>query len=190
MNASFPLVLWLAALVALFAAAVTDLKTRRIPNGLVLVVLALGMALQLLSGRATLWLSLLVAAALYVIGAWLTRLGVIGGGDTKMISAVSVVVPPALVPALLTCIALAGGGLSLFYLGAAWLARRNGGAALAAGKPHPGASEFDHLVRIEVGRMLANEPMPYGVAIFAGTIGLILIGIFSCISATSCSLSA
>lgn len=189
MSSSFPLVLWLAVLATMFAAAVSDLKTRRIPNGLVLAVLALAMMLQLLSGRGTLWLSLLVAAAVFVVGAFLAHANVVGGGDIKLISAVTVLVPPPVVPALLICIALAGGVLSLFYLGATQLARRNGGAALAAGEPLPGASEFDHLVRIEVGRMLANEPMPYGVAIFGGVVSLILIGVIRCISATSCSLS-
>ena len=190
MNSSFPLVIWLAALAALFASAVTDLKARRIPNGLVLLVLALAMALQLLSGRGTLWLSLLIAGLVFVVGAMLSRLNLLGGGDTKMISAVSVLVPPAVVPALLISIALAGGILSLFYLGAGWLVRRNGGAALAAGAAHSGASDFDRLVRIEVGRMRANEPLPYGVAIFGGTVSLLLIGILSCMSATYCSLSA
>ena len=48
MSSSFSLVLWLAVLAVTFAAAVSDLKTRRIPNGLVLAVLALVMMLQLL----------------------------------------------------------------------------------------------------------------------------------------------
>lgn len=190
MISSLPIVLWLAALAALFASALTDLKTRTIPNGLVLFVLTMGMALQQLSGRGTLWLSLPIAGLVYVVGAMLTHLDVLGGGDTKMISAVTVLVPPSVVPAELVAIALAGGVLSLFYLGAGWLARRNGGAGLAAGAPYPGASDFDHLVRIEVGRMIANEPMPYGVAIFGGVVSLITIGVLSCISATSCSPSA
>jgi prepilin peptidase CpaA len=190
MHSTFPLVLWLAAFAAMFSAAVTDLKTRRIPNGLVLVVLALAMSLQLLSERGTLWLSLIVAGAIFVVGAALTSIGIVGGGDTKMISAASVLFPPALVPGLLVCIALAGGILSLFYLGASWLARRGMGAALADGEPLPGASEFDHLVRVEVARMRAHEPMPYGVAIFGGTLSLIMIGVLSCISETSCSLLA
>ena len=188
MSSSFPLVVLLAAFVALFAAAVTDVKARTIPNGLVLVVFALGMAARLLSGGGTLWLSLPIAAIVYVAGAVLTHFEVIGGGDTKMIAAVTVLVPPAVVPALLICIALAGGLLSLFYLAAGWLVRRSGGAAVALGQPVPGASDFDQIVRLEVARMQANEPMPYGVAIFSGAGGLVLIGILSCISATSCSL--
>lgn len=188
MTLSLSFALWLAALVALFAAAVTDLKSRRIPNGLVLVVLAFAMMVQLLSGRDTLWLSLIIAGAVFVVGAVLTRFDVVGGGDTKMISAATVLVPPATVPGLLLCIALAGGILSLFYLGASWLVRRD--TAPAAGDAVPGASEFDHLVRLEAARMRANEPMPYGVAIFGGVLGLVLIGVLSCMSATSCSLSA
>jgi prepilin peptidase CpaA len=182
--------LWFGALAALFTAAVSDLKTRRIPNGLVLVVLSLGMVLQLVSGRGHLWISLLIAGGVFVIGALLTHADVIGGGDAKMIPAATVLLPPAAAPVLIICIALAGGVLSLFYLGATWLARRGGGTALAAGQPHPGASQFDHLVRIEVGRMLANEPMPYGVAIFGGVVSAILIGVVTCMSAISCSLSA
>lgn len=188
MITSLWLVLLLAALVALFVAAVTDLKTRRIPNGLVLVVLALGLVIRLLSGEQTLWLSLLMGALVYVAGAVLTHYDVIGGGDTKMIAASTLLVPPLAVPALLICIALAGGLLSCFYLCAGWLVRRGGAAALAPGEPAPSATEFDHLVRLEVARMQANEPMPYGVAIFGGAVSLILIGVLSCISATSCSL--
>ena len=188
MGSSFPLVVSLAAFAALFAAAVTDLKARTIPNGLVLVVFALGMATRLLSGQQMLWLSLLIAAFVYVVGAVLTHYAVIGGGDTKMIGAVTMLVPPAVVPALLLCIALAGGLLSLFYLGAGWLVRRGGGTAFAVDQPVPGASAFDHIVRLEVARMQANEPMPYGVAIFSGAVSLVFIGVLSCISATSCSL--
>jgi prepilin peptidase CpaA len=188
MNASFLIGLWFAALAALFAAAITDMKERRIPNKLVLVVLVLGVVLRLRSYDGTLWLSLLVTALVFAAGAWLASLEVIGGGDAKMIAAVTLLVPPAVVPILLVCIALAGGLLSGFYLGADWLVRRNGGAQLAPGEPHPNGGNFDHLVRIEAARMLANDPMPYGVAIFGGVASLILIGVFSCISATSCSL--
>lgn len=190
MQDSFPFVLWFAAFAALFAAAVTDLKSRRIPNGLVLVVLTFGIALQVLSERGTVWLSLLIAGGIFVVGALLAHFEIIGGGDVKMISAVSVLVPPAAVPGLLLCIALAGGVLSLFYLGASWLVRRESGSAFAVPEPPPGATRFDRLVRTEVARMRANEPMPYATAIFGGTVSLILIGVLSCMSATFCSLSA
>ena len=188
MASSFPLVLWLAALATLFAAATIDLKERRIPNGSVLVILVLGMSLRLFAERGSLWLSLLIAGLIFVVGAWLTQRDLIGGGDAKMLSAVTVLVPPMVVPGLLLCVAMAGGLLSIFYMSAGWLVRRNGGAMLSPAQPHPGASEFDHIVRIEVARMQTNEPMPYGVAIFGGVVGFLLIGIMTCISATRCSL--
>ncbi len=186
MRSALPFVLWLAAFAGLFSAAVTDLKTRRIPNGLVLVVLTLGMAWQMLSGRGNLWLALLIAGLVFAIGAGLARMHVIGGGDVKMIAAVTVLFPPAAIPALLVCIALAGGALSLFYFAAAWLVQRH--FAMPGDAPPP-ARDFARIIHIEIGRLRANEPMPYGVAIFAGATSLILIGVLSCISAPSCSLS-
>ncbi len=176
--------LCLASLVALFAAAVADARTRRIPNELVLVVLTFGMALRLASGAAMLWLSLLIAVALFVIGAWLTRHDVIGGGDAKMIAAVTVLVAPVLVPVLLLSIALAGGVLACLYLSAAWFARRS--TPFLPAPAHAGG--FDRFVRLEVARLRANEPMPYGVAIFGGTVTVIVTGLIACISATSCLL--
>ena len=173
MGSSLPYALWLAAFAVLFSAAVTDLRTREIPNGLVLVVLTLGMILQLLSGRGMLWLTLLIAGLIFVVGVGLARIHVIGGGDVKMIAALSVLFPAALVPALLLCIALAGGVLSLFYLGAAWLVQHR---FAVPGEASPPANNFARIVQIEMGRMRANEPMPYGVAIFAGATSLILIG--------------
>ena len=184
MTSSFPLALCIAALAALLAAALADIRTRRIPNGLVLVVLTFAMALQLATGDALLWLSLLIAAAVFVAGAVLTRHGMIGGGDAKMIAAVTVLVPPALVPTLLLFIALAGGVLGCVYVSAAWLARRS--PSLLPVPVHAG--HFDRLIHREVARLRASEPMPYGVAIFAGTTILLVMGIFACMSATSCSL--
>ena len=104
-------------LAALVVAAMTDLRRRIIPNEAVLVVAGAGLVLGLLSFQGWRWRSAAaVALGLLVVLGQMTRLGIVGGGDAKLIAAVSLSQPPADVPSLLLHIALAGGGLALIYL--------------------------------------------------------------------------
>ena len=145
--------------------------------------------MQLVATSGALWMSLPIAALVFAIGAALTRLGVIGGGDAKLIAAVTVLVPPIVVPALLVCIAHLGRHIERDLSGRRLVraAERRSDACRRLSRI-PAVAHFDQIVRIEVARMRASEPMPYGVAIFGGVAGLLLIGVLSCISATSCSL--
>ena len=169
------LMLWSTALVALFIAAATDIRERRIPNALVLIVLAQGMALRIVEGGGTFWPSLLLALALLVIGAWLASHQVIGAGDAKMIAAVSMLIPATAVPGLLVCIALTGGVLSGIYLGIAWLLGRRGQVGVVQYQPHLSDGNVAPGAR-QILSTTFNRSMPYGVAIFGGVVSFIIIG--------------
>ena len=93
----------------------------------------------------------------------LTRLGIVGGGDAKLIAAVSLTQSPADVPSLLLHIALAGGVLALVYLARALLS------------PQPS--------RVAV----RSQSIPYGVAIVLGTLSLNILEVSrQCVAAPSC----
>ena len=109
----------------------------------------------------------MVFAALCVLGYF----GLIGGGDVKLISAVTLLVPSNQVAVLLLEIALAGGLLSGAYLLArSWLKRELPSLCkgpVATPLPWLAAS---HSFRHEAARIIAGEPMPYAFAILGGVV--------------------
>ena len=134
-------------------AAVIDLRSRRIPNWLVLAAFASGLVLHVgrdgMSGLAMAVggaaLGLLVFAPLYLIRA-------IGAGDVKLIAALgSLLGPQALVSVLVYC-AIAGGVMSALLLARQGLLR----ASLANVLMNP----------LHISRSGAKAP--YGVAIASG----------------------
>jgi prepilin peptidase CpaA len=167
--------LWRAVLTALLGAAcATDLRARRIPNALVVAVLALGVAragivayagadgvVPLADGPGAALLGAAVGLA-----AWLPlyALGVLGAGDVKLFAAVGAWIGPRGVLPASTYAALAGG-----VLGAAWFARAAvaarfpalAGAAVPGGAPGAGA------------RPAGDTRIPYGLAIAAGVLAFV-----------------
>jgi prepilin peptidase CpaA len=119
------LVLLLAA--ALVAAAVGDLRTRTIPNGLNLAIALAAIPFWYLSDLA-LWpdvaLRIAVAGAVFAFFAAAFALGFMGGGDVKLLAAVALWLPPAAVVALLVVMSIAGGALTLVFALRHRLARR------------------------------------------------------------------
>lgn len=160
--------LWGIAFSAVIVGIARDLQDRIIPNALVLIVGAAGIAMHLFGEGWNVWYGLLAATAVYLGGAALSYWGFIGGGDAKLIVASTLLVPPEDVVPLLLSIALAGGVLSCFYLAAkpllarSQLARMGGDAGMTKGAP------ISNLMRTEAKRILAGEPMPYAIAIFGG----------------------
>lgn len=107
----------LAAL--MIAAAVSDLRSRSISNGLNAAMALLAIPFWIASGLAV-WpdmpLQLAAAFAVFLVFAGLFALGAMGGGDVKMIGAVMLWVPlPLFLPAL-TVMAIGGGILSAIML--------------------------------------------------------------------------
>lgn len=101
----------------LLAAAVSDLRSRRIPNTVCLAGLAL-YPFVLFAGFAPApwWGGLAVGLAVFAVGALLFALGTFGGGDVKLVSMASVWAGPAFVAELLLATALSGGALALVGL--------------------------------------------------------------------------
>jgi prepilin peptidase CpaA len=155
-------------LACLLVAIVTDLTDRIIPNRLVLVVLCCSLGLRLTSGAGLLWASLLCAIAVGAALGLLAAFDLFGWGDVKLIAAVTLAVPVYRVIPQLFAITLAGGLLSCLYLAIRFALRR------AAPHPHVAAPEsvrrwsLRRLACRERARILANEPMPYALAIFGG----------------------
>jgi prepilin peptidase CpaA len=137
--------------VAIFAAAAaSDLACRRIPNGLVLGLAALGLLRVALAasagaGAGALAADAAAAATLFAAGALAFRCGLLGGGDVKLLAAGALWTGTGQLYPYLFITALAGGLLGLCFV-------------VRLRLPHPG------------GEVPARTSLPYGVAIAAGGI--------------------
>jgi Flp pilus assembly protein protease CpaA len=173
----------LAALVALLAlAALIDLRERRIPNWLTGGVAALYPVYVLASPMGIAWLSsLAVAGAVFVFGFVLFARQLIGGGDVKLIAAMTLWtgLDHLVLFALVT--SLAGGGLAL---GSLWYRRWHGviDAHLAALGWNLAPVRMQHAggAAPEAGDDTVSPSMdpvphtlPYGVAIAAGGLAVV-----------------
>ena len=154
------------AITALGLACWQDLATRTIGNALCALILGCGLGLRLLQGE--LLPGVLAGLLVFAGGLGLWWPGWLGGGDVKLLAAVAVLPAPAAVPALLLAIALAGGLLSALYL---LLHRRRP----AATTPRP-ARLLPRVLRAEARRIRSGGPLPYGVAIGAGTLATLAGG--------------
>ncbi len=162
------LVLFCAAgLLAAFA-AVHDIGFRTVPNWVSVALLALGIVLRLLQHDAA-W-GLGCGAIVFAVTYLFWRFGWMGGADVKLLTALSVVAAPAMVPSLVIGTSLAGGVLAMIYLLGSRIAPAPAPAAtvLAA---HPGL--LRRAARCELRRLRRRGPLPYATAIAAG--GLLAI---------------
>ncbi len=109
--------------IALFAAAaMTDMRHRRIPNRLSIALALLGLlriAIALAGGvgLVSAGIDLAVTLAVFALGACAFRFGLIGGGDVKLLAAGALWLGSgALGPYLLTTV-LSGGLLAVLFVG-------------------------------------------------------------------------
>ena len=143
-----------AMVVVALAGAICDLRSLTIPNAVPVLIVGLFVPYALVAHMA--WghalISIGIAVGVCAAGFGLFAAGLVGGGDAKLLAAVSLWAGPGDVATLLLATALAGAGLALLFVvptGARALrALRQGASAAAA--PH--------------------NAMPYGVAIAAGTL--------------------
>lgn len=171
----------LAAFVALSGIAVVDIRRRIVPNKLVAVVAALGIALRLLAGGNLIWLSVITAVGVFLVLGFAARGGMIGGGDVKLISAATLLVAPLQVPNLLLAIAIVGGLLSLAYLANEWFRK----ALVLTGAEHAPARNAAHAGH-EADEETAGT-LPYAVAVFGGCAFQLANEGLKCLYAISCS---
>lgn len=148
----------LAFVGALLFAAAHDALTYTIPNGLVLAIAVAFPVAALFAVNEVAWLSHLAAAGIVlVLGAVLFRVGLFGGGDVKLWTAVALWtgLGPLYYEAI--CITLIGGAMGVLALAArAFLMRW--GAQLSI--------SLDRLPRF----LRPKGAIPYGVAIAGGAI--------------------
>lgn len=131
-----------ALALALIVAAFTDIRRRQIDNWLNIAI-ALGAPLFWLASGIDLWpdvpIQIGMSLATFVVLAGLFAIGVMGGGDVKLLSALALWLPPTQFLQMLVIMAIVGGVLTLAM--GAW-----------------------HIVR----RQREKLAIPYGVAIAIG----------------------
>jgi prepilin peptidase CpaA len=157
-------ILLFAAAAALLFAAAHDVAVRTVPNLVSLIVAAAGLGLNALDGQLV---PALFGGGLVFAGSWYCwRRGWIGGGDVKLLSACTLLVPPASVPELVLSTAIAGAVLALLYLA----------LGLALARPLPGDAMprptglLGRVWRAERRRIRRRLSLPYACAISTGVL--------------------
>lgn len=145
----------LGAVALLLSAGIEDARTRLIANrkSAALVLLA---PFWWWANGATIWpgvaMQLGLAVATFAVFAAAFHIGAMGGGDVKLIAALSLWLPPMLLMSMLVVMSLAGGAVTAAMLVERWC-RRNSDAA-------PGPVEVPYGVAIAIAGILAlREPI-------------------------------
>lgn len=128
--------------------AIGDLRAFSIPNRLVLIVVGFYPAHIMASPLPIDWMgAIMVAALAFFVGWFLFARGFIGGGDVKLIAAVSLWCGPALILPFMLLVLASGGILAaIFLVHARFGMSSEGGMARAL-----------------------STPIPYGIAIAIGS---------------------
>jgi prepilin peptidase CpaA len=167
----------------LVLAAVEDLRARIISNGLVISIAFTGLLLGAATHANMLWINIVAAVLVLVVFGAIAHFGTLGGGDIKLMAAVTLLVPPAQIAGLLLAIALAGGIVSAIYL----LLHRVLKPRRRARGPRS-RNVFTCWWLHERARIMHSRTVPYALAISGGSIPYIIAEWHRCWSATSCSL--
>jgi prepilin peptidase CpaA len=163
-------VIFLAASILFLTAAFTDLQVRRIPNLLVLAVIAL--ALLRMDARWDLpaafsdieWSGLVL-----VCSAVLWRMGWLGGGDVKLVFAGALLVGTSAMVDFVLLTLLLGGALGVLSFGDMWL-ERNYGWSSGLAYPRSGMA-----IRPAGTPIPQKASVPYGIAVsISGVFTLLL----------------
>jgi len=177
------------ALGLLMAAAWYDLALRIIPDQFCVFLALLGVAFRLHSGLIDLAFSVITALLLFFLLFVVFARGIIGGGDVKLAAAIALWLSPPDCYVFLMTTALAGGVLALVHLVLRRILARAAPARLvpagfvpagftsaglmpATCKAQPRLARprgvGRRLIRIELKRIAAGHPLPYGLALAAG----------------------
>jgi len=143
------------------AAALGDVKTYRIPNTISLALLGLYPIYALSAPHAVAPLAALgVMATVLALGFAAFSLRLVGGGDVKLLTALSLYAGPGLVMELMLVTAIAGGAIAL--------------ALMSHQTRHALASALDQVGSRNLRNAVLTDAIPYGLAIAAGAIFLAL----------------
>lgn len=145
------------ALGLLAVAAWRDVALRLIPDWISIVLALLGAGTRLASGWLDLAFSAVMALVVFFLLVMAFSRGLLGGGDVKLASALVLWLSPPDCYYFLMVTAMAGGILALLHL------------ALRGIGPMPALEAGGgRVLRVELRRIRAGGPLPYGVAIMAG----------------------
>jgi prepilin peptidase CpaA len=169
---------------ALLASSLIDLKQRIIPDELAILVAVCGLCACLATRSSELGLSLLIAAGVFFALALCHRCNWLGGGDVKLISALSLAMPVHQVGTLMVEISVAGAILCCVYLTAGFALKTF--RTKPAGQTPP-STPFRGWVRLESERIMAGRSVPYAVAILGGFVYHAFIEFAPCSHAIFCS---
>ncbi len=159
---------WVGSLL-LLPACWTDLAARRISNTIVLALLPFGLLRHWLEGDLLTALGLTVAIFAVVVAGW--RAGLLGGGDTKLLTAAALLMPSEQLPLFLALTALGGGALALSIIAVRPMAPMMVPAVVPAGRAarrcNP-ATTLRRVWNIELWRLRHGGSLPYALAITTG----------------------
>jgi prepilin peptidase CpaA len=157
-------------LASLFVACVTDVRSRRIPNNLVLVLGLLGLIYSVIAVSPLSGLSRALVAGVFGFVIWIPfyALRMLGAGDVKLFAAASCWLAPSQVLNAALVSALAGGVLSV--AGLVWA---HGFGLTAFRIAH--LARDPKLITTPLAVPAGRRTLPYGVAM---TIGLAIAGWF------------
>jgi prepilin peptidase CpaA len=148
------------ALVLFCFAAITDLQQRRIPNLLVLAVVALAfIRMDMHFDRAIILEDIKWAGLVLVGGLIFWRLRWLGGGDVKLIFAGALLVGASALTDYLVLTILLGGVLGILAFGDMWLEKNYG---WSTGLAFPRA---DMALRASDTPLPRKASVPYGIAV-------------------------
>lgn len=157
-SLTFHLILLLALCGLTVAATLTDLRSYRIPNRISLAVAGL-FPVYVLAGFADAGSGLLAGGIVFAIGVFLFSRGWMGGGDVKLLAAVSLWAGTELLLPMILIVSITGGIMSAVE----WM--RGGGLRRILSR---------YIPTIDVGPALTaggeQAVVPYAAAILAGTI--------------------
>lgn len=178
---------WSVVMAGLLGATLIDFRTRIIPNGYVLLIAGAAAALRFAIAGPAAWTSVVVALTVFLVLIVLSNLALFGGGDAKLIAAVTLLAAPDRLAVLILCVVLAGGLVSCCYLLARAMLTASAMRQLVANPiAAPRTLGRRHLLHAEAVKILAGEPMPYALAVLGGVIIYSIIEVTRCVSATSC----
>lgn len=104
---------YMAVVLLLICICVQDITSRLIANKYVIAIGVAACTLSLLHGQ---WPNLIFFATVLTLGFFLCMANIIGGGDIKLISALSLLYTPSQFPQFLFLTALSGGAVALVCL--------------------------------------------------------------------------
>jgi len=159
--------------VLLLTASLNDIALRLLPNWTSLGVFVVGIVLRLHDGTLPAGLGAAVAVFAGAVLCW--HRGWLGGGDVKLLAACVLLVPPANVLNLILLTTLGGGLIALLYLAVGKLLSEKQSTLPQIQKRGAGTLwTLRRLWRVEIRRIRRQGPIPYGCAISAAALILLL----------------